>query len=306
LGELRGESLQKAVEVATFEGLIFAKLVGGDPVGLEEHLGNAAPYISRFANGCVGHELELEPVPYRYFYRGNWKLQVENTVDAYHPGVTHSSFYDVMLKRTGADSNPYKSDDGPVRTRDLGNGHGMFELGKSRTRGTDEQGAGDSYFDRARTAPDGPRLVEALQRKVGREEALRLLEPESDFNLSVFPNLMIVQAQLRVVNPIAVDQTEAEAYATLVADAPAEANELRLRIVERFWGPCGFGSPDDLEIFERFHAGLDEAEPQWLMISRGLDREDDENGVRKARGSDEGPLRSFYRAWVNAMTRPTT
>jgi anthranilate 1,2-dioxygenase (deaminating, decarboxylating) large subunit len=298
--ELRREELGRA-EVDSFEGLIFARLRPGRDVGLREHLGRAAPYITRFANGTPGYELELEPLPYRYSYAGNWKLQVENTVDAYHPAVTHSSFYEVMLRRTGGDNNPYAQDDGPLKTKDLGNGHGMFELGKARTRAEQGESKGDSYFDRARTSPGGERLVEELQRKVGREEALKLLEPESDFNLSIFPNLMIVQAQLRVVHPVAVDRTEAEAYTTLVKDAPDEANELRLRIVERFWGPCGFGSPDDLEIFERFHDGLEDCEPQWLKLSRGLEREELVDEVGVAKGSDEGPLRSFYRAWVESM-----
>lgn len=300
--ELRRASLGRAAEVDVHAGFIFAKLEPS-PVSLADHLGRAAGYLERFASGTPGHRLSLDTVPYRYSYQGNWKLQVENTVDAYHPSVTHRSFYEVMARRTGADRNPYASDDGPVRTRSLGNGHGLFELGKARTHAAREgtQG-GDSYFDRARTAPDGERLVAEIQRLLGRDEALRLLEPESDFNLAVFPNLMVVQSQLRVVFPVRPDYTEVEAYATEVDGVPQAVNDLRMRIVERFWGPCGFGSPDDLEIFERFHATMSDRTPQWLMLSRGEEREVDEGGETVAYGSDEGPLRSYYRAWVRCMT----
>lgn len=299
---LRATGLGSAAEVDTYAGLIFAKW-HPSPVGLLDHLGLAARYIDRFASGTAGYTLALDAVPYRYSYQGNWKLQVENTVDAYHPSVTHRSFYKVMERRIGTDLNPYASDDGPVRTRSLGHGHGLFELGKIRSRGLrDAEQAGDSYFDRARTAPGGDQLVAGLEAEVGTDEALRLLEPESDFNLAIFPNLMIVQAQLRVVFPMRADYTEVEAYTTQLVGASAMANQLRMRIVERFWGPCGFGSPDDLEIFERFHATMSDDNPQWLMISRGEQRETPlENGEVVAHGSDEGPLRSFYQAWSAAL-----
>jgi phenylpropionate dioxygenase-like ring-hydroxylating dioxygenase large terminal subunit len=300
--ELRRERLEEAAAVDSWAGFVFARLDGPERESLTEHLGGAAAYLTRFQEGTPGHRLLLDEVPYRYRYRGNWKLQVENTVDAYHPSVTHRSFYEVMARRTGGDANPYRSDDGPATTLDLGNGHGLFELGKSRTRGRrSDQARGDSYFDRARTSPGGEQLVETLRARVGDEAALRLLEPESDFNLAVFPNLMVVQAQVRVVLPVAPDWTEVEAYATAVADAPQEVNELRRRIVERFWGPCGFGSPDDLEIFERFHSALSDRAPQQLLIGRGLQREEAVDGGRRARGSDEGPIRSFYRRWTAEM-----
>jgi len=300
---LRSATLHEAAQVETYAGLIFAKLVP-DPVSLAEHLGLAAGYLDRFAAGTPGYALALDEVPFRYSYQANWKLQVENTVDAYHPPITHKSFFKVMARRTGADLNPYASDDGPVRTRSLGRGHGLFELGKARSLGIrGEKEAGDSYFDRARTAPDGCRLVDALQEEVGREESLRLLEPESDFNLAVFPNLMIVQAQLRVVFPISPAYTEVEAYGTRIENGSPIANQLRMRIVERFWGPCGFGSPDDLEIFERFQGAMSDNAPQWLMISRGMEREvASASGEVTAHGSDEGPIRSFYQAWAAVLS----
>ena len=70
---------------------------------------------------------------------------------------------------------------------------------------------------------------------------------------------------------------------------------------EGFWGPAGFGVPDDLEVFERCQRGLAVESREWVEQSRGLDREDLVDGVLVSRGSDETQMRAFYRRWDELM-----
>ena len=60
----------------------------------------------------------------------------------------------------------------------------------------------------------------------------------------------------------------------LVQDAPPEVNWLRLRYHELFYGPAGFGQPDDFEMFERVEAGLDDTHDGWFRFERGHGREE--------------------------------
>ncbi|MBI3302798.1 MAG: hypothetical protein HYZ72_12100 [Deltaproteobacteria bacterium] len=69
----------------------------------------------------------------------------------------------------------------------------------------------------------------------------------------------------------------------LLKGVPAEINTARLREHEWFFGPAGFGSPDDLDIFERQQLALQAQVNEWLVLRRGLHRERvDEGGIRIA------------------------
>ena len=52
---------------------------------------------------------------------------------------------------------------------------------------------------------------------------------------------------------------------------PETVNRMRLRAHEMFFGPAGFGSPDDMEIFRRVHDGLAAPDVGELIFWRGLD-----------------------------------
>ena len=51
--------------------------------------------------------------------------------------------------------------------------------------------------------------------------------------------------------PVAPDRTEVEIYPVLLQNVPKAIDAARLRVHEHFYGPGGFGAPDDLEMFER-------------------------------------------------------
>jgi hypothetical protein len=276
-GELRGityddgyEGLDRSTlglvalpRVSTYAGFVFASFSEDGP-SLEEYLGNAAPYLQIVSEqGTDG--IRLSAGAHRLQYRGNWKLQIENTIDNYHFGFVHRSFLEVLADRIGQPppilhnimTNP------EWRTIDLGGGHSVHEFGDPRT-GNNQGQLGDLPF-----------------------------------NLIVFPNLCFVGAQLRHVLPRAVDRTEVRLYPIMHEGEPDAANAGILRAHESFYGPAGMGGADDIEVaFDRVGDGLRATEHDWLIMSRGMHREQPgENGILIGHAADELPQRAFYRRW---------
>lgn len=245
-------------KVDSYQGFIFASL-NKEVKPLEEHLGNARPYLDYVANsGPEG--IELSAGKHKYFLNANWKFQLENTIDPYHLSFVHKTFFDIVAKRTG-EKTKFAKMHKEEKVSDLGNGHSLYEL------------AGDLN-------------IGALP-----------------FNLIIFPNLGILGSQVRVIQPVSVDRTEVRLYPIMLKGVSREENAQRLRKHEGFYGPAGFGSPDDVEVaFDRVKEGLKAKGEEWLVISRGLNREEtDERGVISANSSDEVSTRAIYKEWKRLM-----
>ena len=121
-------------------------------------------------------------------------------------------------------------------------------------------------------------------------------------NLSLFPNLIFVGNQLLVVEPIAVDRTRLSAHLVLAPDAPAEIDLLRLRVDEDF---ISFGTPDDLDMFERVQQGLAIPEMEWIDVSRGLRDGPDvpaADGVVTGPITSEAPQRGYLARYRDLLT----
>jgi len=253
--------------VARFAGFVFASFASEGPP-LDDHLGNARPYLELVSQqGPEG--IRLSAGSHRLTYRGNWKLQVENTIDNYHFGFVHRSFLGVLAHRIGQPPPIVTNilSNSEWRTIDLGNGHSVHEFGDPRSGNNGGQ-LGDLPF-----------------------------------NLIVFPNLCFVGAQLRHVLPKAANRTEVQLHPLLHEGHSDEHNAAILRTHEGFYGPAGMGGADDIEIaFDRVTEGLQATEHDWLLLSRGMHREKPgENGTLIGHSADEVPQRAFYREWIQMM-----
>jgi hypothetical protein len=213
--------------------------------------------------------IRLSAGSHRLTYQGNWKLQVENTIDNYHFGFVHRSFLEVLADRIGEAPPIVKNilHNPEWRTIDLGGGHSVHEFGDPRT-GNNQGQLGDLPF-----------------------------------NLIVFPNLCFVGAQVRHVLPRSADRTEVRLYPILHEGESDEGNAAILRVHEGFYGPAGMGGVDDIEVaFDRVSAGMQATEQDWLVMSRGAHREQPgENGTLIGHAADEVPQRAFYRQWRTLM-----
>ncbi|MBI3798938.1 MAG: Rieske 2Fe-2S domain-containing protein [Deltaproteobacteria bacterium] len=279
-----------------YRGFIFGSL---SPAGitLDEHLGQPAKeQLDLFVDLSPAGELDVTAGVHKYGYRGNWKFQLENGMDGYHPNFVHQTFFTAVQKRTGLKLDLFTSHSTGL-TRDLGNGHVMLD---SR-----EYNKTNSHLLRAAlpTMPGGDDYKEAMVQRYGHERAEEILTAGGTHML-VFPNLILIGVQIRVVQPISESETQVFLYPTLLKGVAPAMNIGRLRGHEAFFGPAGKGAVDDLEMFERNQAGLSARVDPWLLLSRGMQRERrDVDGTLIAQMTDEVTQRGIWRQWKKMMVQ---
>jgi len=283
--------------VESYRGLIFASFNPGVPP-LAEYLGpGVMGYVDRFLDQCLDLPLVAHRQAHRIAMDANWKLQLENGMDGYHAGFTHRSFFDVMQRRTGS-SVRYASGLPTATSRAFRNGHCAIDP---------ETASRKPLVTRVATLPEAAERLAALRRGVGDDRYEDFLTglPGAGINVGIFPNLQLIGIHIRRIEPVSVNRTVVSVRPLMVDGAPDEVNWLRLRYHELFYGPAGFGQPDDFEMFERVEAGLDGTHDGWFRFERGYGREErrDDGDTALGNVTDETPQRGQYRQWATLMTR---
>jgi hypothetical protein len=153
------------------------------------------------------------------------------------------------------------------------------------------------------TIESGRAYRDALIAKHGAARTEELLTARGT-HLLVFPNLVLIGVQIRVIRPIKIDDTEVFLYPTFLKGAPHELNVARLRGHAAFYGPAGGGATDDLEMFERNQIGLSARVDPWLVLSRGRHQEyvDQESNI-VGQITDEVTQRGIWRQWKKVMSQ---
>lgn len=289
--------LEKPARVEIYRGLIFAN-VAEEGLSLEAHLGKAKEWIDRQFNLSPVGEIDLRYDPHILDYHGNWKFIVENTVDGYHGNFVHDSFWAVQEKFGTASGQHGSYVEGSLdeiiksrsRTFTIGctQGHGLAR--QPYPEGAVENLFGTPYAEYYRS----------LDATYGREEMLRML---SNTFTMIFPSVAILHSQIRVMRPVSADVTEVTVYPFALKGAPDELNTRRLHGHERFYGPAGFGMPDDVEMFALNQQGLAASSVDWLILERGFSREQPvgDDGDLTSDHTDETPQRAIHRAWKRLM-----
>ncbi|MGE0826261.1 MAG: Rieske 2Fe-2S domain-containing protein [Candidatus Binatia bacterium] len=298
--------LVKVPRVASYRGFIFGSL---SPAGitLEEHLGRAAAELDMFVGLSDADDVEVVSGTNKYSYQGNWKLAAENSMDGYHPAIVHASFGQALMDKIKNNPSPEQQRAGRDlaaiggATKDLGNGHVMLDY---KLRIYDSLNRDPMPAVRAVT-PTGQARFDELTRRFGEERAANMLR-EGGTHTFIFPNLILIGIQMRVLQPVSADRTEVCLYPTLLKWLAPEVNAIRLRSHEAFFGSASFGGPDDSEIFERVQDGCAVALEPWQLLSRGLHRERHEDGIIIGDFADELTQRGIWRQWKKVMTQGTS
>jgi hypothetical protein len=129
------------------------------------------------------------------------------------------------------------------------------------------------------------------------------------FNIGLFPNLdllcleQIRPTHIRHIRPIAHNRTEVTLHPLLRESDPPEVSAARIHSHEEFYGPAGFGAPDDWAMFDRVQRGMAAEDVDWVLFSRGIQTEEvDDRGIRTNRsGACEASQRAIYRQWKRVM-----
>jgi phenylpropionate dioxygenase-like ring-hydroxylating dioxygenase large terminal subunit len=274
-------------EVGVCQGLIFAKLAGGGEA-LDERLADVRRYIDLWVQRSPAGRIRTTRALHRIAYPGNWKFQMENGVDGYHGNYVHSSFMRIVDRAGERKVAAFTAVRDTGATRDLSHGDGMIERPYGGMAGQFD------YADPHLSAYHA--LLDAAYGRARRDAIL------GQRNLLIFPNLFLFESHIRVIQPVAPSETIVTMLPTILDGAPDDLNAARLRAHERFFGPAGFGTPDDVEMFVNCESGLRARGVEWVRMDRGLHREQRENGGHTAHSTDEVPQRSAYRRWRELMS----
>lgn len=290
--------LSRPAKVDQYRGFIFASL-SEDVPSLADHLGQAADLLNYLIDASPTGKIRLDAGVNKTSYRGNWKLV---GMDGYHVNYVHASVISGWEENENSGiaamhkNDPF-NDNALTRTRDLGRGHVLLDFREHRMASIDK------YLEFLRSTPGGNAYVDSMLDAYGEDQGKRNMSLAGDPHLGIFPNLQVIGNQVRIMNPIAAEETEILMFPVMFDGVPDEINTLRLRQHESFYGPSSAGSPDDAEIFERAQLGMRATVNPWIDISRGLHREIiDEDGTRVGKISDETTQRGQMREWKRLMT----
>jgi fatty-acyl-CoA synthase len=126
----------------------------------------------------------------------------------------------------------------------------------------------------------------------------------SNRHLFIFPNVFLFDDLIRVIQPIALEETEIYSHPFRLGGVPDALNARRLYEVTRQLSTTGLVNPADLEMFTANQTGLHARQMAWLVLSRGMDQETVlPSGERLGGQSDEVPQRALYRHWREVMAR---
>lgn len=264
-------NLLPVARVDSYRGFIFASL-NPDVAPLEEHLGGAAAFLDLGVDqGADG--FELIPGTVTYVINGNWKMQIENSADAYHFVPTHSSYLEILGNRTPGDGQETFQRSYNVRDMERGSftfGHGHNVMWSA----VEDVTLRALWLDRE----------EVLQR-VGETRFKWMLRTR---NLLVFPNFQLIEApvlQVRINRPLAPDRTEITTYCIAPKGESRAARLRRLRQYEEFHNPSGLATPDDMAVFDACQSGQ---QSEWVDWHQGYMRGLTE--VRPGPNDDAGEL----------------
>ena len=240
-----------------YRGFLFGSLEPAVPP-LEQHLGDTRFFLDLVVDqGRDG--VELVPGVSTYTYRGNWKLQMENGLDAYHLTSTHTSFMKIVERRNSGEST-----------------HQLKALDFSAYR---ERGGFTFEYGHAVLFTPNPRpeirpiypSIDEIRQRVGEERAKWMLTTR---NLVLFPNLQVAEnasLQLRVLRPLAPNLTEMTIYCLAPVGEPREARSFRLRQFEDFFNSTGLATSDDTACYEDCQKGHEASIVHWQQgFSRGM------------------------------------
>lgn len=288
----RGNLGLKSLRVEQYRGLVFATF-NEDAEPLVDFLGPARKWIDLFLKQSADYPL-VALGEHKFVFPGNWKIQLENTTDAYHFPLVHKTFLNVTDSET-EELFDIMNKGGWVE--DLGNGHSVMVMMPELV---------DLEEDLEAPIPHKfADLAEELRAEGHDETKVRRIVRAvggTGFNLNLFPNLGCSAAFFRVLQPISVNATEVRHIALGMGGGPAAANQARLRIHEFFQGPMGFGSPDDSEVWDRVQHGAQGGGDLWIMLNRSLENETvGEDGQVRGDVSSELGMRTAYRQWKKLM-----
>lgn len=300
--------VKEAARVADYRGFVFASLSADGP-SLEEFLGPARIAFDDMCNRSPVGEVEIVPNCFRVIQHSNWKIFMENQLDALHPSVTHQSTgraardMEVEIeKQTGAAPLSYhmlsafatvtidKWDS--FKTINYPHGHCMLT----------------GYMGLRPSDPDSLEYERVLAQAYGEERKEEILSTNIHHVL-IYPGLSVQSPlqQLRAVRPLGVDRTLTEIWHFRLRGAPEPIYRRSLAYYNLVNSPSTMINADDLENFWKCHSGLASEGGDWVSFHRHYGRDLERSGgiveTADGMGTSEAPMRNQMQAWLQYMAK---
>ena len=295
--------VKAAARVDSYRGFVFASLAADGP-SLLEWLGAAKIAFDDMCDRAPAGEVEIVPTCFRVIQNSNWKIFLENQLDALHPAVTHESTgkaaYDVeeeIRKRGGTVPLSYHYMSAfyttPVPKWDqfqtLNYPHGHCIL--------------TGYMGLRPRDPD-TLAYEATMTKAYGEKRMEEILGVNIHHVLLYPGLSVQSPlqQLRAVRPLSADKTLTEIWHFRLKGAPEAMYRRALGYYNLVNSPSTMINADDLWNFWKIHQGLASNGGEWVSFHRNAGQDTESDGVvTSCIGTSEAPMRNQFRAWVDYM-----
>ncbi len=294
-------NMKRAARVENYRGFVFASLAEDGP-SLLEWLGDAKIAFDDMCNRAPEGEVEVVPNCFRVIQHSNWKIFLENQLDALHPSVTHESAGRAALevehdieKKNGkapldyhylsAFTTPFHKWD-TVQTVNYPNGHCILQ----------------GYMGLRPQDPDTLAYEAVMRKHYGAARTEEILGVNIHHVL-LYPGLSVQSPlqQLRAVRPLSVDRTLTEIWHFRLKGAPEAIYRRALGYYNLVNSPSTMVNADDLENFWRCHQGLASEGGDWVSFHRHAGQDEEKAGgvIMSRWGTSEAPMRNQFRAWTH-------
>lgn len=309
--EATDRDLVPVARLASYRGFIFASLSAHVPP-LPDHLGEARILLDLVADQAPDG-LEFIPGSASYTFDGNWKLQFENGLDAYHFPSTHAAFVNILKRRPAP---PVPPDLDVVTDAAKAPASGTISFPRGHAMSWSIGAPGQSAEQRPLTRDRA--LYARVREQVGEQRLDWMLRQR---NLTIFPNVQVIDIQslqLRTWEPLAVDKTRMTSYCLAPRGEDPDARRFRIRQYEEFFNAGGLATSDDNVMYEYSQAGYNTArDGSALAYARGLGDTDTAGDAFAALGitdaarcsysatgfafGDETGIHAGYREWLRLL-----
>ena len=308
--------LERIARVDAYRGFIFGSKAP-DGVGLSDFLGpQVREAFDNFVDRSPSGDLAMAGGKTVQCYRGNWKLQIENSIDLLHPKILHANAVAAAdsLRREAGSNAPGSVEVEATRANGLSlrdwermriaalpRGHcWMGGFLRDAVEGSGIEETADAHPEEK---PWFARYRQALVARHGEAKTEEILS-FSRHNTIVYPNLFVNPGlqQIRILHPVAVDRTEQHGYIFRLVGAPDDLFHTSVRVLTSVNSPASIVTTDDHEVFEQIQGSLASGARDWVDWSRGLDLERPVDDGRTGEGTNEVLMRNQHRAWVEYMT----
>jgi phenylpropionate dioxygenase-like ring-hydroxylating dioxygenase large terminal subunit len=298
-------SMKRAARVESYRGFVFASLSSSGP-GLKEFLGKSIVAFDDMCDRAPEGEVEVVPNCFRVVQHSNWKLFMENQIDALHPSVVHQSTGRAAHEVEKQLAKKAKGGEAPLSYHML-SAFATVTIDKWDNFQTISYPYGHcvlaGYMGLRPQDPDTLAYDKIMIKAYGKKRFEEIVGVNIHHVL-IYPGLSVQSPlqQLRAVRPLGVDRTLTEIWHFRLKGAPEAIYRRSLWYFNLVNSPATMINADDLENWTKAQWGLASDGGDWVSFHRNHGDDRIENGVAYSNhGTSEVVMRSQFKAWSKYM-----